>query len=169
MPTREELEKSEWWEYVGEDLQELLGESLSLYSWASHSGEKFQDYSFVVFPAAKAYEGVLKKILLDLKLISREDYFGKYFRIGKSLNPSLEKRFRNHSWVFDRLKGYCGDEELPMKLWVTWRESRNKIFHWFPDEVNVVSLSEAGERIEMIIQAIGEFFTDCRVGLKNEK
>ena len=67
------LEKKLWWNYVHEDLRELLLESVFLIKnvgeWEkSLTGEKyvFHDYSFIVFPAAKAYEGFLKTLFLDL-------------------------------------------------------------------------------------------------------
>ena len=45
-------------------------------------GEKEQhDYAFVVFSLAKAYEGFLKRVFLDMKMIDRRQYFGEYFRI----------------------------------------------------------------------------------------
>ena len=59
-------------------------------------GEKEQhDYAFVVFSLAKAYEGFLKRVFLDMKMIDRRQYFGEYFRIGRALNPSLPKRLRS--------------------------------------------------------------------------
>ena len=62
------LENKVWWRYIEEDLQELLVASEFLTnvvrSWGADlpSGSKvFHDYSFIVFPAPKAYEGFLKK------------------------------------------------------------------------------------------------------------
>ena len=68
------LEEKSWWNYLDKDLQELLRESEFLISEVGKWKETFRDYSFVVFPAAKAYEGFLKKILLDMHLISKGDY-----------------------------------------------------------------------------------------------
>ena len=65
------LEKKIWWSYLEEDLQELLKESFLIMNILKGMGadlpgaeQKFHDYSFVVFPAAKAYEGFLKKYSL---------------------------------------------------------------------------------------------------------
>src|SRR5690606_16738304 len=129
-----------------------LLESLILLGRVKTWDEKFSDYAFVVFASAKAYEGFLKKFFLDLDMITEEDYFGKRFRVGKALNPQLEKRFRDES-VYDKLAKHCGGTDLPEKLWNTWKRSRNLLFHWFPDEKNAVSLEEAEERITMIKEA----------------
>ena len=133
-----------WWDYVHEDIRELLEQSLLLVDtagrWEAHftktfgrgtlKKDGFHDYSFIVFPAAKAYEGFLKKLFLDLRFINPEDYYGKHFRIGKALNPSLEKRIRIKEGVYDKIVKYCGGEELAGKMWSCWKECRNLLFHW---------------------------------------
>ena len=163
------LEQKVWWNYLESDLQKLFETSIFLIktvkSWGADlpGGEKeFDDYAFVVFPAAKAYEGFLKKMFLDLKFISEEDYFGKHFRIGKSLNPSLPKDMRREE-VYGKIVKYCGGKGLADNLWETWRVCRNLTFHWFPDEKNAISLTEAIERVNMIISAIDEAFEECKM------
>ncbi len=150
-----------------EDLHELLEESFLIDEILKGMGadlpggrKEFHDYSFVVFPAAKAYEGFLKKLFLDLKFITPDDYYGKHFRIGKALNPSLPKEIRREG-IYDKIEKYCGGKGLADKLWETWRESRNLTFHWFPNEKNAISLDEARERIAMIISAIDQAFKEC--------
>ncbi|HJY98457.1 MAG TPA: hypothetical protein VJ227_01960 [Patescibacteria group bacterium] len=169
METLEELEQKVWWGYLGEDLQKLIKASellnSSMKGWGADlpGGRKvFDDYSFVVFPAAKAYEGFLKKMFLDLGFITLEDYSGKRFRIGKALNPSLEKELRKEG-VYDKIVEFCQGRELADHLWETWKLSRNLVFHWFPNEKNALTLEEAEERIEMIIKAIDKAFVECRV------
>src|SRR3990167_296055 len=98
-----DLRERDWWNYLEHDLQELISLSFYLEDRIASWEEKFHDYAFIVFPAAKAYEGFLKKIFLDLGLIDEGDYFGKHFRIGKALNPNLEKKYRNNSWVYGKL------------------------------------------------------------------
>jgi hypothetical protein len=169
MGTFEELQEKPWWNYLGEDIQKLLSTSEFIYgvveSWGADlpgGRKKFHDYSFVLFPAAKAYEGFLKKLFLDLKFISEEDYFGKHFRIGKALNPSLPRELRHES-VYDKVVKYCGGRELADTLWETWRVCRNLTFHWFPNEKNAITLPEARERIDLIINAIDKAFEGCRI------
>lgn len=169
METLDKLEEKVWWSYLGEDLQKLISTSHFLHSvvksWGADlpGGKKeFHDYSFVVFPAAKAYEGFLKKLFIDLKFITEEDYYGKRFRIGKALNPSLEKELMREG-VYSKIVDHCGGQGLADNLWETWKQSRNLIFHWFPNEKNTITLSEAGERIEMIVKAIDQAFEECRI------
>lgn len=163
----ESLEQKVWWSYLGEDLQKLLLASRFLIDTVQSWGvdlpggrKEFNDYAFVIFPAAKAYEGFLKKMFLDLGFISQEDYFGKHFRIGKSLNPSLPKEMRGDE-VYGKIVKYCGGKDLADNLWETWRVCRNLTFHWFPDEKNTVTFDEAKERVNMIISAIDAAFAGC--------
>lgn len=166
----ETLQTKAWWGYLEEDLQELLKESFLLLDILKGLGadlpggkEKFHDYAFVVFPAAKAYEGFLKKLFLDLKFITEDDYYGKHFRIGKALNPSLPREIRDGRWVYGKIVKFCGGAGLGDKLWEAWKLSRNLTFHWFPDEKNAITLPEAEDRINLIIDAIDQAFKECRI------
>lgn len=146
--------------YLEKDVQELLDESFLLLKLFAEEPGKFKDYSFVVFPAAKAYEGFLKKLFLDNGFITEDDYYGKRFRIGKALNPYLEKEIREES-VYDRIVAHCGGKRLADLFWETWKSCRNVVFHWFPNEKNIVTLPEAKAKLEMIIQAIDEAHKEC--------
>lgn len=164
------LEKKLWWHYIEEDLQELLVASEFLTnvvrSWGGDlpSGSKvFHDYSFIVFPAAKAYEGYLKKVFFDMGFITDEDYHGKRFRIGKALNPFLDKRFRESESVYDKIVSHCGGKELADTLWDAWTNGRNVVFHWFPDEKKAVSFNEAEEKIKQIVEAMDKAFEGCKI------
>lgn len=164
------LKEKIWWSYLRKELQELLDQSLLLIEtvekWGSDlPGERqeFHDYAFIVFPAAKAYEGFLKSLFLDLGLISEKVYFGKRFRVGKALNPALDRRYRKKEGVYDQLVDYCQGKELADFLWQTWKECRNLLFHWFPNERNAISFNEAKQRFEMIITAIGKAFSECNL------
>ena len=156
------LKEKKWWPYVEEDIRNLFIEAFSLMEFAKKSDQKFNDYSFVVFPAAKGYEGFLKKTFLDLGFISKEDFFGKRFRVGKALNPNLEEAFRHES-VYDKLVDYCKGKKVADQLWETWRLSRNLVFHWFPNEKNNLDLSEAKNRLEMILSAMDSLFLECKI------
>jgi hypothetical protein len=171
------LENRSWWNYIHEDLQELLKQSLLLVDIfekgrlpdspegspdSMANGKKFHDYAFIVFPAAKAYEGFLKTLFRDLGFITEEEFSGKRFRIGKALNPNLEKRFREES-VYDKLVSFCQGKELPDALWDAWKSGRNLIFHWFPNERNVITFEEAKELVSKILSAIDFAFKDCKI------
>lgn len=170
------LENKVWWTYIEEDLQELLVASEFLTnvvrSWGGDlpQGKKvFHDYSFIVFPAAKAYEGFLKKIFLDMGFITNEDYHGKRFRIGKALNPYLEKKYREKESVYDKIINFCGgpsgeaSKELADDLWNTWTLCRNAVFHWFPDEKKAFSFDESRKKVNMVISSMDKAFKGCKI------
>jgi hypothetical protein len=158
-----DLSKKLWWNYIEVDLQGLLLTSQMLAKDAEGWSRNIHDYSFIVFPAAKAFEGFLKKFFLDLGFITSEDYYGKRFRIGKALNPNLEAYFRGKEGVYDRLVNYCHDTKLANQLWETWIKSRNLVFHWFPNEKNALDLNEAKERVEIILDAIDSAFKENKI------
>lgn len=116
------------------------------------------DYSFSVSPAAKAYEGYLKDFFLKLKIIDQYNYESDRFRVGKTLNPSL--RYKRYS-IYQKLSNYDEKgEELAEILWNAWKYGRNEIFHYFPGHTKNLDITEAEERIYLIISAIiksGEF------------
>lgn len=158
------LENRAWWSYLEEDLQELIRESSLLITKVENWEEKFHDYAFVVFPAAKAYEGFLKKLFYDLRLISEEQFRGKRFRVGKALNPELSVRLRKSYGVYYKLIEYCaGDYGLADNLWDTWKEARNVLFHWFPNEKNAISYNEAKEKFDMILTTLDKAFKECKI------
>lgn len=157
------LEKHNWWSYIHSDLKDLIRESSILINEVEHWEVKFHDYAFIIFPAAKAYEGFLKTIFYDMGLISDKDYFGKRFRVGKALNPALEKKYREKEGVYDRLTDFCDGKELPDVLWDTWKEGRNLLFHWFPNERNAIDFQEAKEIFNKILMAMDLAFVGCKI------
>jgi uncharacterized protein with HEPN domain len=159
------LDKHVWWDYLEEDLQELLRESTLLLDKVEKWEKTFHDYSFIVFPAAKAYEGFLKKLFLDLGFITEKQFSGRRFRVGKALNPSLDRRLWSKYSVYHKLINYCaGNEDLADVLWESWRQGRNLLFHWFPKEKNAISYKEAGEKVSMILHAMDKAFKECKIG-----
>ncbi len=157
------LDKKIWWGYLGKDLQELLREAALLIDKVSLWDEKFPDYSFVVFPAAKAYEGFLKLLFLERGFIDENDYYGKRFRVGKALNPSLDRNIRAKESVYDKIVQFCGGRELADKMWRTWKVCRNSLFHWFPNEKNAINFDQSKERVNLIIKTIDASFTGCKI------
>ena len=101
---------SKLWQYFSSGQKSLIEEGLYLLKDVKmHPNVRVTDYSYLVFPFAKAYEGFLKQLFLDLRFISQKEYNSDHFRIGKALNPSLEKRLRYLS-IFDKLVSYCKDK-----------------------------------------------------------
>lgn len=121
------------------------------------------DYSFVVAPAAKAYEGYLKDFFLKLDIIDQYNYESDRFRVGKTLNPSL--RYRRFS-IYKKLADLHQDgEELAEKLWTAWKQGRNEIFHYFPKNIKKLTREEAETRVNLILKAIidsGNFVNQYR-------
>lgn len=164
------LEKKPWWSWVHEDIRELINQSTLLIDIFDSRFKKspkgktmFHDYAFIVFPAAKAYEGFLKTLFKELGFIKDDDYFGKRFRIGRALNPSLEPAFRDQESVYDKLVNFCHGTELPDTLWETWKVGRNTLFHWFPNETNAISFFEAKEIVNKIIVSMDSAFEGCNI------
>ncbi|SRR5258708_5847801 len=156
------LKNKPWYEYLEEDLRELMAESFQLVEAVKLWPDHFHDYSFIVFPASKAYEGFLKKMFFDLGFISQAEYFGTHFRIGKALNPQLEERFRDES-VYDKVVDLTnGDKSLADNLWDTWKNCRNLVFHWFPDEKRAINYDEAKDRIERVVNALDESYAKLK-------
>lgn len=162
-----DLTKKIWWDYLEEDLQELLKEATLLADRVKKWDERFHDYAFVVFPASKAYEGFLKKIFLDLGFISEKAYFGKRFRVGKALNPHLSGKYKKFS-VYDKLVNFCQGKELPDQMWEMWIKGRNRLFHWFANEKNAIDFREAETILTEIIETIDLTFKECKMDKSKE-
>lgn len=153
--------------YLDEGMRDLVQESFELLEQEQSRlrqgfGEPRHDYSFIVFPAAKAYEGFLKKVLVDLKLITRAQYTGDRFRIGRALNPNLPVRYR-WDWVFAKLTNRCGGSGLVLDLWETWKMARNGIFHFFPGHTRFVTIDEAGALVNKIVEMMERVLVGCRI------
>lgn len=119
---------------------------------ASLEHDHINDYSFLVSPISKAYEGYLKDFFLKTNIIDRYDYESDRFRVGKTLNPSL--RYRRFS-IYQKLANLSEEgESIAEKLWTAWKYGRNEIFHYFPNNLKNLSRIEAEERIAMLLDAI---------------
>jgi len=140
------FKEQDWFEYLEPTMRYLVEEAYYLLDREEMGGEELVDYSFVVFPMAKAYEGFVKKFLHNIGLISEKTYLSKHFRIGRSLNPSLPAKYRNGWWLFDDLKRMCEKtddaeyKKFPRLMWKAWREGRNMIFNYFAGRERLVSL-----------------------------
>jgi len=137
-----------------EEQKQLLEDGKHLLSWTKNTPtDGFSDYSFLVAPFAKAYEGFLKVFFLKLGLITENQYHSDRFRVGKVLNPALQDK----KWsVYRKLKNKNNGADLAEKLWQAWRNGRNLIFHYFPNNLHRLTFSEAEERIQALLMAIDE-------------
>jgi len=134
--------------------KELISQSFYFLEDRSFVQSTFYDYSFIVMPAAKAYEGFLKDLFYKQGLISQERYLGNHFRVGKALNPELANQ---HPDGFERLFDdmvRIYSLKIADLLWEAWKQSRNQIFHYFVKEEQTINLYEAKKRLNLICAAI---------------
>lgn len=166
------FEGNNWFEYLDEPMRELVSLGFFLLEREEMTEETLSDYSFVVFPVAKAYEGFLKKLLFDLQLIDKDQLMGKSFRIGRSLNPNLPKALRDDEWLYEKMKvlsvsfGKEG-ERLPDRLWEAWSVGRNRVFHYFAREEKLTDLKSAKEKINVIANLMKEV-VECSAEIRKQ-
>ncbi len=156
-----ELIGSKWFLYLDEKQKMLVKLSLDLYDKEKANGSGYEDYSFVLFPMSKAYEGFLKKYLKDLNLISEKVYLGRRFRIGRALNPDINHNQHDEYWLFDDLEDLCGNE-IARQLWDAWLTCRNRVFHYFPAEASLLTLDMVAERIKILSHAM-DAAVECKL------
>ncbi len=155
----------EFWNYLHQSQKDLIREGKFLLSdVATHEVYQFKDYSFVVFPFAKAYEGFLKQIFFDSGLISRLDYISDHIRLGKLLSPHLVRRLGERS-LFGKIRSQY-NEELASTLWTTWKKGRNEVFHYFPHNIRATNFEEAKNLIKQILTAMEETYKTLKPNFK---
>ncbi len=143
------------WSYISNGQKGLIETGEFLLKDAKEHDKPLSDFSYTVFPFAKAYEGFLKQLFLDMGFIDKQEYESDRFRIGKALNPNFAKERPDES-VYLKITNYCKGENLAKQLWDTWKHSRNLLFHYFPHNINAISLSEADRAIMMIVSVMEE-------------
>lgn len=116
----------------------------------------FKDYSFLVFPFAKAYEGYLKKLFRDVGYLSEKQYTSDFMRLGKLLSPNLVRRLGNKS-LYKQLHDHVS-EDLASELWITWKEGRNQVFHYFPQNFKALTFEQSQEITQRITDAMLDSF-----------
>lgn len=150
------------WQYLSPEQQRLaLDGQLLVEDRALHPNEHLSDYSYLVFPFAKLYEGFLKQLFRDLDIIGDREYRSDHFRIGKALSPNLVRRLWTHS-AYGQIEERFG-KDLATRLWHTWKEARNLVFHYFPHNIRALTQEEAVQLIELLTQAMDEAVRETRV------
>ncbi len=153
-----------FWLYLQPELQSLLNDGEILVNFVKNKevNETIADCSFLVFPFAKAYEGFLKKLFLDLDVIHYDDYYGEDIRIGRLLNPHYQHEINN---VFAKMCRHSSKrKDLSNRLWNTWKQGRNLIFHYFPHNFKRLSYDEAVAAINDILGSMDAAVTACDLG-----
>lgn len=142
-----------FWNFLSQNQKDLLLEGDYLIDEVmKHSSYAFKDYSFIIFPYAKAYEGYLKTLFKDVGLISHLSYISDHLRLGKLLSPFMASRLGEKS-LYMKIVNKSG-KELANQIWNTWKIGRNQVFHYFPHNFKAVTFDEAQQIIKSIIQAM---------------
>lgn len=143
------------WQYMSKGQKDLILQGQYLIDDVIKEDKySFSDYSFLVFPFAKAYEGFLKQIFLDVGFISHLDYISDHFRLGKVLSANLVRKLGGRS-VYQKICDFSGCE-LADQIWQTWKICRNQVFHYFPHNLQSLTLQEAKEIIDRIMTTMAE-------------
>lgn len=145
----------EFWSYLSQNQKDLILEGNFLMNDViRHHNYSFKDYSFLIFPYAKAFEGYLKKLFLDLGYISHLDYISDHLRLGKLMSPQLVDHLGDRS-LFKQIKDHSTKETADM-IWETWKVGRNQVFHYFPHNTRCVTFEEAEATVNRIIMTMKE-------------
>lgn len=150
------------WSYFPSEIKGLIEDGEKLLEDAKKYPAKVSDYSYLVFPFSKAYEGFLKKFLLDLKLIKDDEYYGDDIRIGKILNPYYIKEHQN---VFNKVCEKSDDgKQVAHRLWKIWKRGRNQVFHYFPHNFRKLDYKESLDIVKELIGSMDEAVNKCDLG-----
>ena len=157
-----ETKNKAFWDYLSQTQKDLILEGrYIMYEVIKDHAYQFKDYSFLVFPFAKAYEGFLKQLLMDVKFISHLDYISDHYRLGKMLSPNLLIRLGDRS-LYRRIRDTAGPE-LADKIWTSWKVGRNQIFHYFSHNTKGFTFAYAEVIIDELLNTMEESFTKLKM------
>jgi hypothetical protein len=153
---------SDFWFYLSKNQKDLINEGLYLMNDViKNHAYHFKDYSFLVFPFAKAYEGFLKQLFLDVKFISHLDYISDHLRLGKLLSPNLVNKLKERS-LYKKIKDKAG-QDLADKIWNAWKIGRNQVFHYYPHNLKALTFSQAENIIDNILLVMEESYGKLKI------
>lgn len=151
--------RQQWFKNLPLIQQKMIRQSLELLEREKRLATTWSDYSFILFPMAKAYEGFIKEFFYRRGLISHQTYIGRKFRVGRSLNPDISQHHQDEWWLYDDLSKQCG-VGVARKLWDAWIECRNHVFHYFPQQQAEYSLVEIEKKIHLLIDVM-TYASEC--------
>ena len=94
-------------------------------------------------------------MFLDLKFITPEEYYGNEIRIGKLLSAGTEKTPPHRLSIVKELSSdKVFGTNLTKVMRGIWKNSRNMVFHFFPDNVYSIDLPGAKQRIEETVKCM---------------
>jgi len=153
---------SDFWFYLSQNQKDLINEGLYLMNDViKNHAYHFKDYSFLVFPFAKAYEGFLKQLFRDVKFISHLDYISDHLRLGKLMSPNLVKKLGERS-LYKKIKDKAS-QDLADKIWNAWKIGRNQVFHYYPHNLKALTFSQAENIIDNILLVMEESYGKLKV------
>jgi hypothetical protein len=147
---------SKLWNYLTPEMRDLVVEGERLLESCQLQGDvQIKDFSYLVFPWGKLYEGFLKKVFLDLKFITPEDYYGNEVRIGKLLSTGMGNKPAHRLSIMSELSSSkILGENLTKAMRSVWKNSRNSVFHFFPDNVYKLDIDTAKKRINEVVKCM---------------
>lgn len=146
-----------FWRYLSQPQKDLILQGQYLMNDViRHHAYHFKDYSFIIFPFGKVYEGFLKQLFRDIKFISHLDYISDHLRLGKLMSPNLVGRLGDKS-IYKKIVERS-NRQLADQIWRVWKIGRNQIFHYFPHNLKSVSFEEAEAIVNKIIQTMEEAY-----------
>lgn len=157
-----------YWNYLSQGQKDLMLEGNYLMNdVVKHGNYTFKDYSFLIFPFAKAYEGFLKRLFYDIGFISHLDYISDHLRLGKLMSPTLVSNLGDRSLYKQIWRNTT--KELADEVWDTWKLGRNQIFHYFPHNVKAVSFEEAEAIVNRIILTMSRIYKELEPGIRHHE
>lgn len=156
----------EVWQYFSSTQKDLIQEGNYLLTITEEKKFKFKDFSFLVFPYAKAYEGYLKQLFLDVGFITHLDYISDHYRIGKYLSPHLIQRLGDRSIYTQIIKS--SSEELASQMWDMWKKGRNEVFHYYPHNIKRLTFEDARIMNEDILHAMVKSYDALKKNGRNK-
>jgi hypothetical protein len=148
-------EGSRLWQYLSAPQRVLAQDGAFLVAdTAVHHDLPPTDYSYIVFPFAKLYEGFLKQLFRDLGIMTEREYKSDHYRIGRALSPGMVGRLRGRS-AYGQVSERYG-KDLATRLWHAWKNGRNMVFHYFPDNYRALTLDEAKLLITVLCDAMND-------------
>ncbi|CAN5226836.1 hypothetical protein BH09PAT2_BH09PAT2_03590 [soil metagenome] len=154
------IHRQDIWEYFSATQKDLIREGNYLMEMTEKHGYPFKDYSFLVFPYAKAYEGFLKQLFLDVGFINHLDYISDHYRIGKYLSPYMLHKLDGRS-IYGKISDIS--QELAEHMWNSWKVGRNEVFHYYPHNLKRLSLEEARNTNQEILNTMIEAYEQLKL------
>jgi hypothetical protein len=152
------MNKSAYWDYLSEYQKDLVREGSFIFKEIFEDSQySFKDYSFIVFPYAKAYEGFLKKFLLDSGLIDENQYNSSNMRLGMLLCPDIPDGRSIYLQIKSKYDIGIADE-----MWETWKVCRNEVFHYYPHNNKSLKLDDAKNRVHKILLTIENCYRNLK-------